>query len=83
MAKIQLNIEDGVNAILEKLSRRTDKALFIEIAIKKAYQNPEIRELFSWVEESGSPELKPAKGKSKKAKDQEEPKPKPKFDPDF
>lgn len=76
MAKIQLNIEDSVNAILEKLSRRTDKALFIEIAIKKAYQNPEIRELFSWINESANIEPKTSKAKKQTIK-------KPKFDPDF
>lgn len=76
MAKIQLNIEDSVNAILEKLSRRTDKALFIEIAIKKAYQNPEIRELFSWINESANIEPKTPKAKKQTIK-------KPKFDPDF
>ncbi len=63
MAKLQLIIEDGTSAILDKLSRRSDKALFVEIAIKKAYANPKIRELFGWVDEESPKTKKVTKGK--------------------
>jgi hypothetical protein len=57
MARLQLTIDDNVNDILELLKRRNDKGRFIELAIKAAFKNPDIRELFGWkiskLEETG------------------------------
>lgn len=75
MARLQIVIEEDVNEILEKLSRKSDKTLFVEIAIKKAYQNKAIKELFSWTNQDKpkvSKEMEPVKPKSKKVKFDEE-----------
>lgn len=69
MAKIQLQIDDSVSEILDKLSRRSDKTLFVEMAIKKAYKNKAIKELFSWNTDKpnqSEPENEPPKGGSGK-----------------
>lgn len=76
MAKLQLLVEDSVSDILDKLARRSDKTIFVEIAIKKAYQNKAIRELFNWSEDK--PQIKKSKPEPSST-----PNKKVKFDDDF
>ena len=51
MAKLQIQINDQVNDLLNQLSRKSDRSLFIEVAIKKAFADKKIREMFSWDDE--------------------------------
>ena len=48
MARLQATVDEKTLYILDKLFRRNDRARFIELAIKYAENNPEIREQFSW-----------------------------------
>ena len=48
MARLQATIGSDVMIILEQLLRRNDRARFIELAIKSAVNNPDIRSLFAW-----------------------------------
>ena len=51
MKRIQYLIDDHVYDILSNLSRKNDKSLFLEIAVKYAIKNPEIYSQFSWKED--------------------------------
>ena len=75
MAKLQIQINDQVNDILNQLSRKSDRSLFIEVAIKKAFADKKVREMFSWddkdLNKSGTPDEKkepPQKPQKKKVK---------------
>lgn len=76
MAKLQIQISDQVNDILNKLIRKSDRALLIELAVKKAYSDKNIREMFTWADDNTKqssahqePEAKPeAKPKTTKKK---------------
>ena len=48
LAKLQATIDDEVYEILKSLSRRNDRARFIEVAIKQAIKMPEVYNQFSW-----------------------------------
>lgn len=48
MARLQATVDDKTLTILDNLFRRNDRARFIELAIKCAENNPEIRGQFSW-----------------------------------
>ena len=48
MKRIQYLIDDHVYDILNNLSRKNDKSLFLEIAVKYAIKDPEIYSQFSW-----------------------------------
>ena len=48
MARLQATVDDKTLSILDNLFRRNDRARFIELAIKCAESNPEIRGQFSW-----------------------------------
>lgn len=85
MARLQLNIDDKAADILEQLARRSDKALFVEMAIKKAYANKAFRELFPWAEDvtNNSSTAKPDKNEDSEKPENNKVKKKINFDKDF
>lgn len=85
MAKLQIQINDQVNNILNQLSRKSDRSLFIEVAIKKAFADKKIREMFSWdeVEQAATTPQKENSPSLKKETAKLTPKKKVKFDDEF
>lgn len=85
MAKLQIQIDDQVNDLLNQLSRKSDRSLFIEVAIKKAFADKKIREMFSWSakEQEASGEHQEKSSAVKKNTEKPAPKKKIKFDNEF